>query len=188
MKHYAFEPILLDGKESLLEKYKRFIDLAYESGEEVLKIDADIIPNGYIREVYRESREWRLVDALMIQYQNYCIYKNSINIGNPVFYRKKAIEIIHDNFDKLDPMRPEASAWRLKEINDWTHTSDLLVGLHGVYQTEDDINRHEGNKIDRKQIDAYDFSIIRELMDTIPCSGCSRTGGDHDGECMKTAS
>lgn len=184
MREYNFEPIVLDGKESSFEKYKRFINDAYATGEDVLKIDADIIPNKYIRGVYAESVGYQLQDALMIQYQNYCIYRNGINIGNPVFYRKKAIAIIKGNLDKLDPTRPEATAWRLPQINDWTHTSDLIVGLHGLYQRDEDIDRHEANKIDRKQIDGYDFKIVRELTDLLPCLGCSRDGGDHDGECM----
>lgn len=165
MKQYAFEPVLLGEKESLLEKYTRFINAAYVLKEDVLKIDADIIPNNYIREVHADSLGYRLQDAMMIQYSNYCIYRNGINIGNPVFYRKKAIALIKANLDKLDPMRPEASAWRLKEINDWTHTSDTIVGVHGVYQSPDDVARHQQNKIDRKQIDGYDFSVIEELMD-----------------------
>ena len=165
MKQYAFEPILLGEKESSLEKYKRFIQAAHVLKEDVLKIDADVIPNNYIRQVFGEAYTDRLKDALMIQYQNYCIYRNDVNIGNPVFYRKAAIEIIFKNLDKLDPKRPEASAWRLPEINEWTHTSDLIVGLHGVYQNADDVARHHQNKIDRKQIDGYDFSVIEQLMD-----------------------
>ena len=165
MKSFGFNVVILDGKESNYEKYKRFIEQAHALGEDVLKIDADIIPNGYVRQIYEEANSHRLQSALMIQYQHYCIYRNGINIGNPVFYRKEALAIISKNIDKIDPARPEATAWRLPEINDWTHTSDLVVGLHGVYQRHEDIDRHEAHKIDRKQIDGYDFSVIGELKE-----------------------
>lgn len=188
MDGFHFDTTVIGGKETMIEKYARFIELAYKSGEDVLKIDADIIPNRHIKEIYNDVMEAKNRGALMIQYQNYCLYKNGPNIGNPVFYRKEAIDIIRKHFDKLDPKRPEASAWRLPQINTWTQTSDLLVGLHGAYQRKEEVDRARVNKIERKQDALYDFSVIEELMrDCVPCVGCSREGGDHDGECMVTA-
>ena len=45
LKQNGFKVMLLDGMESIGDKYKRFIEMA---DEDCIKIDADIIPNSNI--------------------------------------------------------------------------------------------------------------------------------------------
>jgi hypothetical protein len=85
----------------------------------------------------------------MAQFQSFDFYRNEVGICSPCFYTKEALEIIRTNFDKIDERRPEATAWRLKEINDFTHTCERVVGMHGFFQDREAMKRAKKNKKDR---------------------------------------
>jgi hypothetical protein len=156
LERFGFEVVMLDKKQPWEEKYREFINTA---NEDCLRIDADIIPNESIKAVYSSYP-----DAIMTQFKGYDFYKNDVGIIGVVCYNKEAIKIIKNNLDKIDWRRPEATAWRLREINNHTHTSDMIVGTHGYFQTEEDLERHLKNKTERKQIDDYDFELSRKLL------------------------
>lgn len=159
LQKFGYKVIILDEKESWPEKYKRFIDDAFGNQYEfVLRVDADVIINAkmlfFNHTLYND----------MTQFHGYDFYKNDIGIMSPVIYSKRAIEFIKRNFNKLDLRRPEASAWRLLEKNKGeVHTSEQVVGSHGLYQRPEDIKRHKQHKIDRKQIEDYDFDLVESL-------------------------
>ena len=108
---FGFDVVLLGEKESWLEKYKKFVNMACEKGKNCLRVDADIIPNKHIKKVGKEEEL-----GMMIQYSLYDFYQNDVKVGAPMFYKLKALQLIRDNFNKLHPTRPEASAWRLKDM------------------------------------------------------------------------
>jgi hypothetical protein len=101
---------------------------------------------------------------MMKQAHGYDFYKNEVGIIGAVYYSKTALSIIRNSFDKIDWRRPEATAWRLPEFLGKRETSDVIVGTHGFFQTEEDLERHLKNKIERKQIDDYDFELSRKLL------------------------
>ena len=159
LEKIGFEVILLDEKESWPDKYRRFIEMA---DDECFRIDADIILN----ENLKYFIDWTVIepDYLMAQTLAYDFYKNNFNITGITFYRKEAIDIIKKNLDNIDWRRPEATAWRLPEINDKTFTFDLICGIHGFFQTKDDLEIHKQHKIDRKQMGDYDFELAEKLI------------------------
>ena len=159
LKRFGFEVVLLDGKEHWIDKYKRFISIA---NEECLRIDADIIPNRNIQLVGREDK-----NLPMIQYKLYDFYKNDITIGNPILYRKKALDMIKANTDKLEVGRTETSAWRRIVIE--TYTSDLIVGIHGFAQDKETMERAKKHKIDRGHLKKYnyDFDLAYKIIELI---------------------
>lgn len=162
LKRFGFEVILLDKKEPWFEKYKRFIVYASNENEDCLRIDADVIVNSFIVRAQKDLREHK--GNFMMQYTIYDFYLNGIKLGQPVLYSKGSFKIIMDNFKNLDERRPEASAWRLKEINHFTKNIDTVVGMHGFFQNKETVERAELNKRARKQIGKYDFALVEKLM------------------------
>jgi len=154
----GFEVTLLDKKEPWIEKYKRFISLADDN---CIRCDADISLNENILECHQGLED-------MIQYSNYCLYKNNLSCGNPVYYSKKALDLLRDNLEKLREDRPETSAWRFIESKGLlVYTDEMIVGIHGFYQNIDAIYRAEENKRNRNQIMNYDFALARKIHDEI---------------------
>jgi len=43
-------------------------------------------------------------------------------------------------------------------------TSDLVVGMHGFFQDEEAVKRAKANKINRKQIQNYDFDLTFKII------------------------
>lgn len=152
--------ILLNQLEDWFSKYRRFISLA---DEDCLRIDADVIINKNIIEITDlfNKQSW----DLMLQVYVYDFYKNNVGISSPVLYKKRAIDIIKKNINKLDKERPEATAWRLPEINPFTRTVKEVCGMHGFFQRQSGFDRAFKNKIARKQIKDYDFELAKKLMD-----------------------
>lgn len=159
LERFGFEVILLDTEISWFDKYRRFINIA---NEDCLRIDADIIPNANTQKI---AQNGCLNDNyLMIQYSHYDLYKNDISVGNPVFYKREAIEIIRQNINQFDRLRPETSAWRLPEIVKRTYTSDLVCGLHGFFQSRKDMERVYESKKARGQLNNFDFGLVNKLI------------------------
>lgn len=159
MERYGYDVILLDQKESISDKYKRFIN---EANEDCLKIDADIIPNERVTSIIKAS-QGVYIDLLMIQFSHYDLYKNKISAGNPVLYKKECLDIIRKNIDKISPDRPETSAWRLDDIKMKTFTSGTTMGLHGFGSDKKTMLRAKQNKIERRQIQHFDFDLAFKI-------------------------
>lgn len=159
LEKFGFSVVMLDEKESWEDKYKRFIFLA---DDDCIRIDADIIPNENIKKI-NEEIEWA-ENPLMIQFEGYDFYKNNKGIIGLTYYTKQVLEIIKNNLDKIDWRRPEATAWRLPEINKKVYTSNLIVGMHGFFQDRETMARAKQNKVDRKQIEDYDFELVEKLL------------------------
>jgi hypothetical protein len=157
LERYGFEVIVLADKELWINKYRRFLNMATE---ECLRIDADCIMNQNILKFKPEDYP----NKLMIAFTGYDFYKNNVGSVTPIFYRPEAIEIIKRNFNQLSELRPETWAWRLPEINDRTVTLDLMVGLHGFWQSIEDVRRAMTNKKLRNQMLDYDFDLIFKIM------------------------
>jgi hypothetical protein len=156
LERFGFEVILLDKVESWEDKYKSFIKMA---NEDCIRIDADTIPNGNIK---------RLADinyGYMVQALGYDFYRNDVGIIGAVYYNKKALDIIRNKFDEIDWRRPEATAWRLPEINKYVRTMDLVIGMHGFFQDYEHLLRHKEHKISRKQIEDYDFNLAKKMLE-----------------------
>lgn len=158
LKRYGFEVVLLDEKESWVDKYKRFLELA--NGTECLRVDADIIVNKHIQEAVHIAK---IQSILMAQFKIFDFYQNDVAYGQPVVYRKGAIPIILKNFNKLNPNRPEATAWRLEEINKRTLNIDTVAGMHGFFQSDETVANAKKNKAARSQMERYDFTLVDKL-------------------------
>ena len=159
LKRLGYKTILLNQVEPWIVKYKRFIEMA---NEDCLRVDADILVNNSIPKGIDK-------DSLMIQFHVFDIYKNKISICSPIFYRKKGIEIIRKNLDNLYVSRPEASAWRIEEINPYTKTSPIIAGIHGLLQNKETIDRAIENKKQRGQFDDYDFELAKKINEICVC-------------------
>jgi hypothetical protein len=161
---FISEVILLSEVESWPVKYEKFIHAAEALDEDIIRVDADLIVNNNLAKLWKREKDKKW---LMLQAHSYDFYRNNIGITCPVFYRAKAIRLIRLNWDKLNLRRPEATAWRLAEINPHAKTVDDLVGMHGFFQGTAELERAEANKIERKQIDQYDFALARKILNLI---------------------
>lgn len=163
LEKYGFEVVLFNREEKWITKYIRFLGVANEN---CIRVDADIVVNENIKKCGKEDCFITpTLELLGAQYCVYDFYKNNVKVGQPVFYTKEAISIINRNLKTLDRSRPEASAWRIPEIDKRILTSDLVVGMHGFFQDNDAMNRAKQNKINRSQIKDYDFDLALELID-----------------------
>ena len=155
LSKFGFEIILLDEIEPWINKYKKFINMA---NEDCLRVDADIIVNEQIKLIGLEKSE-----SWMRQYTTYDLYQNRLKSSSPVFYKKEAIELIRKHLNTLNSNRPETAASRLKGMPQIL-TSDLVVGMHGFFQDEEAVKRAKANKINRKQIQNYDFDLTFKII------------------------
>lgn len=159
LERFGFEVIMLDEKEAWTTKYRKFLARAEE---DCIRIDADIIPNKMVEIIARELSAEN--HYLMAQFYGFDFYKNNFGVMGIAYYSKKGLEIIKKNLDKIDWRRPEATAWRIPEINEHTFSYTDYSGMHGFGQTWLDLERHKQHKIDRKQIQDYDFDLAKKLL------------------------
>lgn len=170
LRRFGFEVILLAGVEPWIDKYKKFIDLAIKNNESCLRVDADVIVNSHVTRVHNLELINQYFNnvpqsPLMLQFKTFSFYKNDFNIGNPVYYSIGALLKIKENIDSLDVNRPEASAWRLPEVNKHTFTIDnFLIGMQSFFQDQTHYDRHLEHKIQRKQIEEYDFELAQRIL------------------------
>ena len=155
LKKFGFEVVLYGEVEPWHKKYERFI---FEARENCIRIDADVVPNINVK-------VFMTYEAGMKQARTYDMYKNDVGVTSPVFYSKGILKEIRDNWDKIGVSRPETDASRLPSVNPFLYTSDIIVGIHGIYQRQEDIDRHQKHKVLRKQITDYDFELINQLQD-----------------------
>jgi hypothetical protein len=163
LKRFGYEVVLLDGQEPWPQKYRRFIS---EADEDCIRIDADIIPNTEIADIPNviKAITEMFEGTLMVQFNTYDLYRNNVGVTSPVWYSKKALEIIREQFPNLTDLgRPEASAWRLPAIVRHTLTAPRVVGLHGFFQDYASFNRHLKHKQERHQEADYDLDLARKL-------------------------
>lgn len=159
LKRLGFEVILLGDRESWINKYSKFIKSA---NEDCFRIDADVIPNSKMLLAPDLKK-----DAWAIRSWVWDLYKNDLSITGPVFYRKQALDIIRENLDKLNPNRPEATALRLPEVNPHIFLADLILGIHGLQQSDETIERARKHKIERGHLKKYNynFDLVRKLKE-----------------------
>lgn len=151
---YGFDVVLIEGKETMLEKYKLFIETAIKLGEEIIvKVDADVIVNESIKDVKTEG---------VTAYQTYNFYTNKLGYNGVMVYSKKVLEIIAGKLDYLEVLRPECSANRLKEVNCHLNHLQVVVGLHGFFQTSEDMKRVRHHTLERGHI--YDDEFINKIQ------------------------
>jgi len=155
LERYGFEVVLLDGFESIGNKYKRFIMNAEGS---CLKIDADIIPNSNIQYAKIE-----LNTKHVVSFSYFDFYRNDIWVGCPTLYSMEAISDIQENLDILDANRPETSACRLPGIQENRTNSNIIMGMHGFFQSQDDMKRVMLQKLARRQESQFDIDFINKL-------------------------
>ena len=158
LEKYGFDVVMLGGVEAWIDKYKRFIDMASATGQECIRVDADIIVN---KNIVGATDGF---GVLMAQFKVYDFYKNDVSVGQPCWYSAEGLQIIKKHWnDFYDRKRPESSAWRLEQVNKRTYTSDLIVGMHGFFQDDAHMDRAEINKEDRGQAENFDFKLARKL-------------------------
>lgn len=162
LENFGFDVVVLDGVEPWVDKYKRFIETALldlDPNDGCLRMDADVILNKTIIEAVEKIAP----DDLMAQWHCYDFYRNGVGVCSPVYYSRKALEIIYEDWFDLDLRRPEATAWRLQRINANVYTGADIVGMHGFFQDEAHLDRHLENKIERKQMEEYNFELAKDL-------------------------
>lgn len=170
LERFGFEVLVLRGEEPWPQKYQRFITSAIQNVGEggCIRVDADVILNKNIIDATRDfdsiALGYKRMPYLMAQWQCYDFYRNNVGVCSPVYYSKEALEVIKEDFNQLDLRRPEATAWRLPKINKHTYSGYMIVGMHGFFQDGDHLARHLENKIERKQMEEYDFDLAKRLM------------------------
>lgn len=159
LRRYGFNVILLDKKESWVDKYKRFINMAEGN---CLRVDADVIVNSKIKMIHGFQTD---DDYLLVDFHTYDFYKNDLSVSAPVYYKAEAIKMIKERLDEIEDVRPEATLSR-KVVGSRKGTSELIVGMHGFFQTEDHLHEAEANKIKRGQIEkyGYDFRLAEKML------------------------
>lgn len=159
LERFGFEVVVLDMVEPWINKYIKFLDLAYADQKPCIRVDADVIVNENVKIAFDLPNR----GFLMAQFTLYDLYQNGLHIGQPVYYSPAAINLIYKDLDKLDRGRPETSAWRLPEINEGTFNIEEVAGMHGFFQDRDAVLRAIENKKTRGQMQRYDFDLVDQL-------------------------
>lgn len=163
LRKHGFDVILLDKKEPWIEKYKDFIRRAAALKEDVLRIDADIIPTASIAKVPSIAGVFH--SAYMIQFQVFDFYKFDIHMGMPIIYKKAGLSEMVKVLDHIKTGRPETEMSRLPIINDWMVSCPVVMGAHGFFQDKETMDRAFDNKLQRGQLGQYDFSLAADIID-----------------------
>lgn len=160
LKRLGYDVVLLDRNEPWVTKYKRFLELADNN---CLRVDADVIVNENLSLKNLEQITKIYQDRLMIQFQIFDLYSLDIRVGQPIYYHKAVFKKIKENLGSIDSKRPESWAWRLPVVNKNTSScEDRVCGVHGFWQTNDDMARAIDHRKERDQKDV-DYSFIWDL-------------------------
>jgi hypothetical protein len=161
LKRLGYDVVLIGGVERWDDKYRRFLGMA---DEDCLRVDADVILNGELTTEVLEKLSRLYGRSLMLQFSIFDFCSMNVRQGQPIFYRKAVLEKIRRNLSFMNHSRPEAWAWRLPEINPHTSMiSDRIVGIHGFFQTQKEIDRAIEHRIARKQEDEIELDLINDL-------------------------
>lgn len=163
LKKYGFEVVLLGEKEDWLTKYKKFIGQASQTGEDVLRIDADIIPNRNIAKVPELAKVYS--SMFLVQFSIFDFYKYDIGIGQPLLYKKEGLSVMLKHLHKITGHRPETEMSRLPQINDWMINCPVVMGTHGFFQTRETFDEAYRNKDRKGQLPDFDFPLAEEILD-----------------------
>ena len=166
LKRLGFEVILLNEKEAWIDKYRKFIEMAKAQNETCLRIDADVIPNKGLVEL------WDFVvnydgagnDIWLAHGEMFRFYKNDIIKTGPVIYKPEAIQEISKHFGKLNSERPESSASRLPTVNPHFKHYEKLVGSHGFFQDASHFDRTLEHRSNRGQFENFDLELAEKLF------------------------
>lgn len=135
MQEMGFDIILLQDKESLWHKLKKFYTEALETEDnEFVRIDADIIPNKRVLDLIKVNDGCMWHSAVGFDW--YKQDRGSISIHH---MKRDAVEICLENIESArDKIRPESHLWRIQEFH-WPrvcHNVNINCGLHGYGQKE----------------------------------------------------
>lgn len=166
LKRLGFEVVLLDGKEPWVDKYRKFIELARNANEPCLRIDADVIPNKGLVELWDfvVNYDGGANDIWLAHGELFCFYKNDIIKSGPVIYKPEALQEISKNFGQLNAKRPESSGARLASVNPHFKHYEKIVGSHGFFQDKEHFNRAIKHRSERGQMENFDLELAEELL------------------------
>lgn len=165
MKEYGFEVVLYQDQTSLWDKLKRFYTEALATGdEEVVRIDADVIPNKNVLKMveWAKEDEWGRWTCAM----GWDWYKQEIGaISIHVMHHSVIEECLNKIESAKNESRPETHLWRLKEVTAFTELyngegEEIYCGLHGYGQREHR-KRIKDLKYNRGQ--DYDWDLIDRI-------------------------
>ena len=119
------------------------------------KVDADVIPNKEIVDIIYYSE--------IHQPKTYNFYTNNIGFNGVTCYDPISIELIFKDIDRLSELRPESSALRLPRVNKRLHQMPNVVGLHGFFQSDEDMARVRQHTLARKHI--FDDKFLNNIKE-----------------------
>lgn len=157
LSRFGFDVVVLSKKENWADKYRQFID---STEEDCIRVDADVLVN----ERVKLMREMPHLDILMAQGSVYDFFHNDSWVGQPVYYSRNVFKIIRHQLEHMNEMRPESWAWRLADVNKKTISLDTLMGMHGFFCDEEQLERAYRNKESRGQLGRFDFDLARKLI------------------------
>ena len=162
LERIGFEVVHLSDREPWINKYKTFISLAIENGDEYcVRIDADTIPNDNLLKAFGEFKK---SGKVMGQALTYGLYANNL-IDSVCFYSREALLIAVDNLNKLEIDRPESYVWRLPKVNKSVINIKEVVGFTSFFQDRVHLMRHYSHKSERGQLNKFNFDLAIKLLD-----------------------
>lgn len=155
LTRYGFDvEVWLDGT-SLANKLKRL----YEYDEDILRVDADIIPNRFVKDVIPSKDDWWVCAS------GWDWYANEIRAVSIHYMRKEALRVGRKHIDEaLNMVRPETYISRLPEFYNPRRfrTIDVAAGLHGYGQKP---HRERIKQLKDKRGQDYDWSLVERIED-----------------------
>lgn len=158
LRRNGFDPVLIEGKDSLAQKLKRIYEQA-DGG--FVRVDGDVVPN---KRLDTNCVVPVLPHFWWYQFTTFDWYQQRVMPGGVHFITKEAIPILRSNIDKfMTAERPESQLYRLDEFHNPRRcvTEYINVGLHGFGVR--DLKPIWETKKRRGQLGNYDFELVERL-------------------------
>lgn len=153
MERFGFNVEIWQDQSPLWQKLARL----YLLDEDVVRIDADIIPNENVTYLPRQTNYWWLCGS------GWDWYAHGIRPISIHFIKRQALKVAREHIKQATTQaRPETYIWRLPEFHNPRRCKvvDEVMGLHG-YAQKDQRSRIKSLKSSRDQY--YDWSLVEKI-------------------------
>lgn len=159
LEKFGFDVVLWQDSTPL---WKKLYKLYWQPDEEIVRVDADIIPNENILELINIDDDcwWHCASG-------WDLYKNDIAPISIHYMKQEALVAARDYISRgKDELRPETYVWRSRPFMQPRRCEvvPLVCGIHG-YGQKDQAERIKTMKSLRNQ--PYDWDFIEKMQDIL---------------------
>lgn len=158
LERQGIDVTLIQDDSSLADKLERIYN---EAEGDFIRVDADVIVNRNLALVELGDNWW-------VQCKTFGWYAQDLVNGGVQFISKKALPYLRQHVHECkQEERPESYMFRLQDFHNPRRcvTTDVVCGIHGYGQTQEDVFRVKLTKARRGQMPDYDFELAERISE-----------------------